>query len=275
MTDVGATATKMSPESNTPSGNLFAAVDLGSNSFHLIVARYEHGSLVLIDRIKEMVRLAEGVDDKGQLSAAVANRALDCLSRFGQRLSGISGQQVAAVGTNALRRMRDGWRFLEQAEDCLGHPIEIISGEEEARLIYLGVAHGVSEVGRQRLVIDIGGGSTELVIGREFNAVMVESLFFGCVAITQQFFPRWAHHPQALAESQRRRRRGAAALRAGFSGFWLGGSVRVLRHHARSACGGSGRGLVRRSDYQSKRSRGQSSPAAGGPGGPDSTSGPK
>lgn len=190
---------------------LFAAVDLGSNSFHMIVARYDHGTLVIVDRIKEMVRLAEGVDEKGQLSAPVANRALECLARFGQRLSGLSPERIAAVGTNALRKMRDGWRFLEQAEDRLGVPIEIISGEEEARLIYLGVAHGISEVGNQRLVIDIGGGSTELVIGREFTAAMVESLFFGCVAVTQKYFgdgkisaKRWRKASAAVSAELRR-----------------------------------------------------------------------
>ncbi|MEM6575744.1 MAG: exopolyphosphatase [Pseudomonadota bacterium] len=210
-----APATGLSSEANADfdfsPDQLFAAVDLGSNSFHLIVARYEHGTLIIVDRIKEMVRLAEGVNSKGQLSAPVANRALECLARFGQRLAGLQPDRIAAVGTNALRKMRDGWRFLEQAEDRLGCPIEVISGEEEARLIYLGVAHGVSEEGRQRLVIDIGGGSTELVIGREFNAVMVESLFFGCVAITQKFFgdgritaKRWRKASAAVLSALRR-----------------------------------------------------------------------
>ena len=140
-------------------GQLFAAIDLGSNSFHLIVARYEHGTLHVIDRIKEMVRLAEGVDAKGALAPEVAQRALSCLERFGQRLEGIAEDRIVAVGTNATRRMKDGWKFLAQAEKQLGHSIEIISGEEEARTIYLGVAHGISEKG-QRLVMDIGGGST-------------------------------------------------------------------------------------------------------------------
>ncbi len=191
-------------------GELFAAIDLGSNSFHLVVARYEHGTLHVIDRIKEMVRLAEGVNAEGTLAPEVAQRALTCLERFGQRLEGIADDRIVAVGTNATRRMKDGWKFLAQAEKQLGHSIEIISGEEEARTIYLGVAHGVSEKG-QRLVMDIGGGSTEFIIGREFNAIMVESLFFGCVALAQKFFPggkisrkRWRRaHGAVSVELQR------------------------------------------------------------------------
>ncbi len=177
-----------SPLPDPSAVNSYAAIDLGSNSFHLIVARLEYGVLDVIDRIKDMVRLAEGVDAKGRLDPTVAQRALDCLARFGERLAGIPSANVVAVGTNALRRLRDGWQFLDRMEAALGHRIEVISGEEEARLIYLGVAHGVSEQGQQRLVIDIGGGSTELAIGREFRALQVESLFFGCVAVAQHFF---------------------------------------------------------------------------------------
>lgn len=169
-------------------GQSFAAVDLGSNSFHMVVARYDHGTLHVIDRIKEMVRLAEGVKRNGELVEEVEARALGCLARFGERLGHLRASNVRAVGTNTLRRMKDGWRFLSAAEDRLGHTIEIVSGQEEARLVYLGVAHGISERGNQRLVIDIGGGSTEFVIGRYFSPILLSSLYFGCVGIAQKYF---------------------------------------------------------------------------------------
>ena len=192
-------------------GETFAAIDLGSNSFHAVIARYEHGTLHVIDRLKEMVRLAEGVDRDGRLSSAVEQRALKCLARFGERIRALPAGNVRAVGTNALRQMRDGWKFLDQAEARLGQPIEIVSGQEEARLIYLGVAHGISERGNQRLVIDIGGGSTEFVVGRDFSPVMLESLYFGCVGIAQRYFPdgkitekRWHKaHTAVAVELQR------------------------------------------------------------------------
>jgi len=169
-------------------GQLFAAIDLGSNSFHLLIAQYVHGSLQVVDRLKEMVRLAEGVHKSGELDELVNQRALTCLARFGQRIASIPTENIRAVGTNAFRRLKDGWRFLAEAESQLGHTIEIISGQEEARLIYVGVAHGISEKGRQRLVIDIGGGSTEFIIGSEFNPIRLSSLYFGCVSISQRFF---------------------------------------------------------------------------------------
>lgn len=154
----------------------------------MIVARYEHGTLHVIDRLKEMVRLAAGVKRSGELDGEVEARALDCLSRFGQRIRALPAARVRAVGTNAMRRMKDGWRFLTSAEARLGHPIEIVSGQEEARLIYLGVAHGIAEQGNQRLVIDIGGGSTEFIIGRDFSPIVLESLYFGSVSLAQAHF---------------------------------------------------------------------------------------
>ncbi len=191
-------------------GQWFAAVDLGSNSFHMVVARYAHGSLQIADRLKEMVRLGEGVRDDGSLDPAVAKRALNCLARFGQRLRDIPDQNLVAVGTNAMRRIQ-GFDFLVLAETQLGAPIQVISGEEEARLIYHGVAHGISERGNQRLVIDIGGGSTEFVIGRDFRPSQLESLFFGCVSVTQRFFPdgkidasRWREAKLSVAQELQR-----------------------------------------------------------------------
>src|SRR5690606_4597393 len=123
-----------------PVPEVLAAVDLGSNSFRLVVARYTHGQLTNIDRLREVVRLGAGVDESGRLDRDIAARALGCLERFGQRLRDMHARDVRVVGTNALRRARRKQAFLERAREALGHPIEIISGIEEARLIYGGVA---------------------------------------------------------------------------------------------------------------------------------------
>lgn len=166
----------------------YAAVDLGSNSFHMIVANLVDGRLQIIDRMKEMVRLASGLNDKHELSKESMQQALECLQRFGQRIREIPHLNVRAVGTNTLRQARNGEDFLAHAHLALGHPIEIIAGREEARLIYSGVAHSLYDEASKRLVIDIGGGSTELIIGRGFNTYYTESLYMGCVNMGQRFF---------------------------------------------------------------------------------------
>ncbi len=173
---------------STETAETYAAVDLGSNSFHLVVARREHGELRFIDRIKEMVRLAGGLDRSGYLDIETQERALECLARFGQRLRGIPNANIRAVGTQSLRRMRNANAFLMIAETALGCPVDIIGGREEARLVYLGVTQGVAGLDEKRLVIDIGGGSTELVIGEGLQPLELESLQFGCVSTTQWFF---------------------------------------------------------------------------------------
>jgi exopolyphosphatase / guanosine-5'-triphosphate,3'-diphosphate pyrophosphatase len=155
--------------------DVLAAVDLGSNSFHMVVARHSHGQLVILDRLREMVRLAAGLGDSGRLDDTATDRALRCLERFGQRLRAMHADSVRVVGTNALRRARRKRWFLERARAALGHPIEIISGLEEARLIYSGVAHTSPMSPDKRLVIDIGGGSTEVVIGEGFDPLLLES----------------------------------------------------------------------------------------------------
>jgi exopolyphosphatase/guanosine-5'-triphosphate,3'-diphosphate pyrophosphatase len=170
------------------SGEVFAAVDLGSNSFHMLVARMDGGTLQVIDRHKEMVRLGEGLTSDKQLREDVAERALACLQRMGQRLKEMPAARVRAVGTNTLRQVRPETRFLPRAERALGHTIEIISGREEARIIYLGVSHGLAIGDEKRLVIDIGGGSTELIIGQGFAPTLRESLHMGCVSMSQKFF---------------------------------------------------------------------------------------
>jgi exopolyphosphatase / guanosine-5'-triphosphate,3'-diphosphate pyrophosphatase len=167
---------------------VIAAVDLGSNSFHMVVARYSHGQLVVIDRLREMVRLAAGIGEDGRLDKEVAARALACLERFGERLRVMHARSVRVVGTNALRVARRKQAFLERAREALGFPIEIVSGMEEARLIYSGVAHNLPNEPLKRLVVDIGGGSTELIIGEGYEPVQLESLQMGCVSMSQRFF---------------------------------------------------------------------------------------
>jgi len=171
-----------------PHRNLYAAVDLGSNSFHMLVARREHGELRVIDRIREMVRLGGGLDARGRLDPDTRDRALRCLAQFGQRLANIPAQQLRAVGTQTFRRMRDADGFLVVAETALGCPIDIISGREEARLVWLGVNEGTSFTNEARLVIDIGGGSTEFAAGRTIDPVFTESIQFGCVSVTRRAF---------------------------------------------------------------------------------------
>jgi len=187
--------------------DVLAAVDLGSNSFHMIVARYQHGQLVVLDRLREMVRLAAGLDEHGRLSRESTQRALQCLERFGQRLRDMRAESVRVVGTNTLRQAKRRGAFLERARDVLGHPIEIISGVEEARLIHLGVAHTTPNAGGQRLVIDIGGGSTELIIGEGLAAKRLESLYMGCVTLSARYFP-----DGEITEKRMKRARQAAQL---------------------------------------------------------------
>jgi len=169
----------------SPTSRIVAAVDLGSNSFHLIVARIDDGSLHILDRLRETVRLGSGLNERGELTDEARERALDCLTRFGQRVRDMPRGSVRVVGTNTLRKARDTGRFLQQGAIALGHPIEIISGVEEARIIYLGVAHTLATDERRRLVIDIGGGSTELIVGQGFEPRYMESLYMGCVSMTQ------------------------------------------------------------------------------------------
>lgn len=169
--------------------DLYAAVDLGSNSFHMVVARREHGELRVIDRIREMVRIAGGLDSEGRLDRETHDRAVGCLARFGQRLAGIPNAHIRAVGTQTFRRLQSPRPFLVVAETALGCPIDIISGREEARLVWLGARLGAATEEPARVVIDIGGGSTEIVAGRAHDPDLTESLQYGCVSVTRQAFP--------------------------------------------------------------------------------------
>jgi exopolyphosphatase/guanosine-5'-triphosphate,3'-diphosphate pyrophosphatase len=168
--------------------NILAAIDLGSNSFHMIVGKHESGQIIILDKIREMVRLASGLDDQRNINPEMMQKALDCLSIFGERIRHLHADVVRIVGTNTLRRARNSKEFMRKAEALLGHPIEIISGIEEARLIYSGVSHNVDVDNGKRLVVDIGGGSTEIIIGERFQPILMESLYMGCVSMTNRFF---------------------------------------------------------------------------------------
>ncbi len=185
-----------------PSSDFVAAIDLGSNSFHMIVARLANGQVQVLDRLREMVQLAAGLDDRNRLSEESQKRALECLARFGQRLRQIPAEQLRIVGTNTLRQARNSADFVARAEQVLGHKVEIVRGQEEARLIYLGVAHSVGDVAGQRLVVDIGGGSTELIIGEKFDPLHLASLRMGCVSMSRACFGDGRVTPARLREAE-------------------------------------------------------------------------
>ena len=166
-----------------------AAIDLGSNSFHMVIAREaEHGTLKIIDRVREMVRLNAGLDENGYLSEASQQKALECLKRFRQRLNTIPYHRIRAVGTNTIRSAHNGDEFLERAQQELSHPISVVSGHEEARLVYLGAAFDLVTSAHRRLVVDIGGGSTELIVGEGYQPLHMDSLELGCVSLTRKVF---------------------------------------------------------------------------------------
>ena len=194
-------------------GHAYAALDLGSNSFHLIVATYHDGPaaslpnggrLQVVDRHREMVRLAEGLTAENVLSPKAYRRALACLERLGQRIRHLPPRQVRVVGTNTLRRARNRDEFIAAAQRALGHRIEIVSGREEARLIYLGVAHSrePASAAESRLVVDVGGGSTELILGQHFQPQLTESLHMGCVSMSTRFFADGDIDAQRFAEAE-------------------------------------------------------------------------
>ena len=168
--------------------HFIAAIDLGSNSFHMVIAKQSHGELRIIETLGEKVQLAAGIDDRGKLTKEAQQRALDCLDRFRQRIRLFETSQVQIVGTNALRVAKNRKQFIAKAQEVIGFPIEVISGREEARLIYLGVSHSMADDEGNRLVIDIGGGSTEFVIGERFEPILLESLHMGCISYRDRYF---------------------------------------------------------------------------------------
>jgi exopolyphosphatase/guanosine-5'-triphosphate,3'-diphosphate pyrophosphatase len=179
-----------------------AAVDLGSNSFHCQVARIVGDQVYPLDSLREPVRLGAGLTADKQLDEAAQERALACLQRFGERLRGFPRKNVRAVGTNTLRAAKNAPEFLKKARAALGFPIEIVAGREEARLIYLGVSHGLPASKDKRLVVDIGGGSTEIIIGTQYRPLKLESLFMGCVSYSLRFFPGGKITRQAMKQAE-------------------------------------------------------------------------
>jgi len=194
-----------------------AAVDLGSNSFHLEIARVVDGHLYPQDAHKETVRLGGGITGDKRIDAKTAARALDALRLFAERLRGLPPEAVRVVGTNALRVARNAQDFIRDAEATLGFPIEIIAGREEARLIYLGVAHSLPASPHNRLVIDIGGGSTEFIVGHGLKPKVAESLYMGCVSYSNNFFPEGKADKKAFKQAELAARREIEAITARFN----------------------------------------------------------
>jgi len=200
----------------------------------MVVARYSHGQIVIVDRLREMVRLAAGISEDGRLDKQAAARALACLERFGQRLRDMQASDVRVVGTNALRVARRKQAFLERAREALGFPIEIVSGMEEARLIYSGVAHNLPNEAGRRLVLDIGGGSTEIIIGEHFDPLELESLQMGCVSLSQRFFGDGRLSPKRIERARLAARLELAPIQAAFlrrgwaRAFGSSGTVRAI-----------------------------------------------
>ncbi len=162
-----------------PPFDVLATVDMGSNSFRLQISRVVDDQLYTLDSLKDTVRLGGGLQDDKTLDSETLQRALACMGRFGERLRGLDPKQVRVVGTNTLRVAKNAAEFIVEAERLLGFPIEIIAGREEARLIYLGAAHSLPATKERRLVVDIGGGSTEFIIGSGYKAHVTESLPLG------------------------------------------------------------------------------------------------
>jgi exopolyphosphatase / guanosine-5'-triphosphate,3'-diphosphate pyrophosphatase len=210
-----------------------AVVDMGSNSFRLELGRVEGDQIFRLDTWRETLRLGAGIDAKGNLTPEARRAALACLGRFAERLAGLHPSAVRAVATNTLRVARNSATFLPQAERALGFPIDIINGHEEARLIYLGVAHVLPASVEPRLVIDIGGGSTEFIIGRGMTPERLESLKVGCVGMTQRFFADGALTGKAFGRAETHARAEIEAIAREFQ-----------RDHWRAAYASSGTALA-------------------------------
>ena len=193
-----------------------AAVDLGSNSFHLLVGRIVDGQVYPLDTLREQVQLGAGLTQDKRLDRACQSRALEALARFRERLRGLPRDAVRAVGTNALRVARNAPQFLREARETLGFPIEVIAGREEARLIYLGVAHSLPPAENRRLVVDVGGGSTELIVGQGLRPRLMESLYIGCVSSSLRHFPEGRIDKSALKSAVLEARQELAAITRGY-----------------------------------------------------------
>jgi exopolyphosphatase/guanosine-5'-triphosphate,3'-diphosphate pyrophosphatase len=193
-----------------------AAVDLGSNSFHLQIGRVVDGQIYPLDAVREVVRLGGGLTAEKRIDRATQAAALEALAKFGERLRGFPRPAVRVVGTNALRVAKNSPQFLREARAALGFPIEVISGREEARLIYLGVAHSLPASVQRRLVVDIGGGSTEFIIGTGFDPLLTESLYMGCVSFSLKYFPEQRIDKARMKAAELAARQELAALVHGY-----------------------------------------------------------
>jgi len=211
-----------------------AAVDLGSNSFRLQVARVEDDQLYPLDALKDTVRLAAGLSEDKVLDRETRERALASLRRFGERLRGLPREAVRVVATNTFRVAKNAAEFLLEAEQALGFPIEIVAGREEARLIYLGVSHSLPASREKRLVIDIDGGSTEFIIGTGHKPQLMESLYMGCVSYSRRFFPDGKISKNAMQRAELTARSEIQLISSGYyAGHWSqavgsSGSARAL-----------------------------------------------
>jgi exopolyphosphatase / guanosine-5'-triphosphate,3'-diphosphate pyrophosphatase len=210
-----------------------AVVDLGSNSFRLEIGRVEGDQIFRLDTWRETIRFGAGLDERGRITKIARQAALAALARFRERLSGLHPSAVRAVATNTFRVARNAAEFLPQAEAALGFPIDVIGGHEEARLIYVGVAHVLPPSPAARLVIDIGGGSTEFIIGRGLAPERLESLKLGCVEMSQRFFPEGALRADAFAAAETHARAEIEAIAREFG-----------REHWREAYASSGTALA-------------------------------
>ena len=180
---------------------LIAAIDLGSNSFHMVLAKTDQREIRILERIAEKVQLAAGINAQLQLQDDAMERGLECLRRFAQLIQDLPQGAVRVVGTSSLRVAQNRQSFIQRAEDILGHDVDVISGREEARLIYLGVSHTLADTPGKRLVIDIGGGSSEFIIGQQFESLLRGSLQMGCVSFTQRFFKDGQITPARYAQA--------------------------------------------------------------------------
>lgn len=173
---------------NIQDKSLYAAVDLGSNSFHMIVVKRDGDDFITVDKARSVVRLAAGIDKEG-LDSDTEQRAFQALSQFRLGLLKVPSSNIRVVGTSAVRRLDDRGGFVRKASEVLGLPIDIISGAEEARLINIGVVSASKDKQVVRLIMDIGGGSTEIIVGKNTEVLRAESLSMGCVVFSRRFFP--------------------------------------------------------------------------------------
>ena len=195
---------------------LYAVIDLGSNSFHMLITRQLANSVQVVDKVKRKVRLASGLDEHNILSQSIIAKGLECLSFFAERLQDIPPENVRIVATAALRLAKNSGCFIEPAEKILAHKITLLSGVEEAKNIYLGVAHTCFSADK-RLVLDIGGASTEIILGHGFDVKKAISLNMGCVTYSQKYFPNGVLNKECFASAITSAEKTIATIRAEYS----------------------------------------------------------